>query len=80
MTMDQMEAWDSFYRNNRRPWRGVSDMDMPFSEGASILEIGCGNGKTAAALRNSGYRVTGLDFSPSAIEIRIGGNLFIRIV
>ena len=65
---DQKEAWDSFYSDNHRPWRGVSDIsDLPFPSGGKILEIGCGNGKTVLALSKKGYDVTGLDFSESAI-------------
>ena len=66
---DQREAWDTFYGSNGRPWRGVSDIgDVPFPEGARVLEIGCGNGKTAIALKESGFRVTAMDFSQAAID------------
>ena len=68
--MDQREAWESFYSDNHRPWRGVSDLkDVPFPSGGRILEVGCGNGKTAAALMKKGFKVTGVDFSKSAIEM-----------
>ena len=67
---DQREAWDSFYSDNRRPWRGVSDIgDVPFPSGGRILEVGCGNGKTVLALSKKGFRVTGVDFSRSAIDM-----------
>ena len=67
---DQRKAWDSFYSDNRRPWRGVADIgDLPFQPGGRILEVGCGNGKTAVALAKRGYRVTGMDFSQKAIDI-----------
>lgn len=66
---DQREAWDSFYGSNVRPWRGVSDIgEAPFPEGARVLEIGCGNGKTAIALKESGFKVTAMDFSQAAID------------
>ena len=66
----QEEAWESFYSENRRPWRGVSDIgDVPFPPGGRILEVGCGNGKTALALSKKGFSVTGVDLSGSAVEM-----------
>ena len=48
----------------------MSDIgDLPFPPGGRILEVGCGNGKTAVALAKRGYRVTGMDFSQKAIDI-----------
>lgn len=68
--MDQRSAWDSFYSSNHRPWRGVSDIgELPFPEGGRILEVGCGNGKTAMALAKKGLKVTGVDFSQFAIDM-----------
>ena len=67
---DQREAWDSFYFENHRPWRGVSDIqDIPFVAGGRILEVGCGNGKTAVALSKKGFDVTAVDFSQNAIDM-----------
>ena len=67
---DQRDAWDSFYSENRRPWRGVSDIGhVPFPSGGKVLEVGCGNGKTVLALTKKGFRVTGVDFSQSAIDM-----------
>ena len=66
----QEEAWESFYSENRRPWRGISDIgDLPFPPGGRILEVGCGNGKTALALSKKGFSVTGVDLSGSAVEM-----------
>ena len=68
--VDQRDAWDDFYRTNRRAWRGMNDLSgAMFPAGCRVLEIGCGNGKTAAALAEMGYDVTGLDFSLPAIEL-----------
>lgn len=67
---NQRDAWESFYATNRRPWRGVTMIEhLPFPEGSHILEIGCGNGKTAVFLRGQGYKVTAMDFSQSAIDM-----------
>lgn len=69
---DQKDAWEAFYTSNNRPWRGISSLqEIPFKEGDRILEIGCGNGKTAAALIDKGMAVTGLDFSQSAVDMCI---------
>ncbi len=38
------------------------------SKGSSILEVGCGNGRIAINLAKLGYRVTGIDISPTYIE------------
>jgi SAM-dependent methyltransferase len=39
-----------------------------FPPGASVLDIGCGNGIIANLLAKAGYRVLGVDFAPSAIQ------------
>jgi len=36
--------------------------------GSSVLDLACGNGRVAFALAERGYRVEGLDISPSMIE------------
>ncbi len=64
----QQEAWESLYSGQARPWRGVADISwMDISEGDRVLDLGCGNGKTSAALMERGASVTGIDFSPSAV-------------
>ncbi len=66
---NQSSKWDDFYRTQKRAWRGVTDIgETPFPEGARILEVGCGNGKTLAALKAKGYNVTGMDFSSEAVD------------
>ena len=65
----QQEAWDSLYRGQDRPWRGVADISwMEIRPGDRVLELGCGNGKTAEALLERGAAVTGLDFSRAAVD------------
>lgn len=39
----------------------------PLSPGASLLDLGCGTGKTVALLRQLGYNMTGLDLSANLI-------------
>jgi ubiquinone/menaquinone biosynthesis C-methylase UbiE len=43
-------------------------VDKFFRPGSTILDIGCGAGRTAIALANKGYEVTGIDFVPEMIE------------
>ena len=53
----QQEAWDSLYRGQDRPWRGVADISWTeIRPGDRVLELGCGNGKTAEALLERGIR------------------------
>ena len=67
--MEQADRWNDLYRSQRRAWRGVTNLgELPFPKDSRILEIGCGNGKTMAALRDSGYTVTGIDFSSEAVK------------
>ena len=67
--MEQADRWNDLYRSQRRTWRGVTDLgELPFPKGSRILEVGCGNGKTMAALKDSGFVVTGIDFSSEAVK------------
>lgn len=67
--MEQMDSWNEFYRTNRRAWRGMTDVGwLDLRPGMDVLEVGCGNGKTLAALRAIGCRAIGIDFSVAAVE------------
>ena len=51
------------------PWHGLEDLFRRFvPAGATILDVGCGLGTNALQLASLGYRVAGIDVSPSAIE------------
>jgi ubiquinone/menaquinone biosynthesis C-methylase UbiE len=78
--MDQKEAWNTVYRQHGRTWRGVLDAVFPFSTGDSVLDLGCGSGKSSAALIASGYRVTGADISDEAAERCLSDNPGMRCV
>jgi SAM-dependent methyltransferase len=42
--------------------------DAP-ARGARLLDVGCGTGQFLAAARAAGYRVTGIDLSPTQVEL-----------
>jgi SAM-dependent methyltransferase len=42
---------------------------LAIPDGASILDVGCGEGWTSLFLAESGYEVLGTDFAPAAIQI-----------
>jgi ubiquinone/menaquinone biosynthesis C-methylase UbiE len=61
-----LKAWDKDYARRGRLWGGAV-LDLPvIPEGSSILELGCGDGKTLCALPG-GWSVVGLDVSPQAL-------------
>ena len=67
--MEQRDLWDGFYAANGRAWRGNSRIPDPLSGEGDALDLGCGNGKTVSTLIDMGYRVTGVDFSATAVEM-----------
>lgn len=67
--MGQREEWDSFYRSNGRAWRGSCRLPDPLGGRGRALDIGCGSGKSASALIEMGYSVTGMELSDEAVAI-----------
>lgn len=39
------------------------------NNGSSILDMGCGDGRNIIELAQKGFEITGIDFSPAAVEI-----------
>ncbi len=61
-------AWDQDYARRGRLWGGgVKDLPA-LPEGSSILELGCGDGKTLSALPGD-WSVVGLDVSSQALRL-----------
>jgi SAM-dependent methyltransferase len=63
------DPWDADYRNRGRLWGGGSPGLPRLPQSARVLELGCGDGRTAAALARYGCRVTAVDRSPYAARL-----------
>jgi 2-polyprenyl-3-methyl-5-hydroxy-6-metoxy-1,4-benzoquinol methylase len=72
-----LKAWKDEY--TRASWKGPYNIDAMkkyLSQGAKVLDIGCGSGKLFSPLQRAGYNVTGIDLSRMALmSIRSGGSL-----
>lgn len=69
--MNQIDAWNEFYRRNPRGWGGFADISWiteHLEKGATVLELGAGNGKTLIPLLKHGYGCTAVDFSEAALD------------
>ena len=66
-TSGQRSAWDDVYRQEHPRWRGPTDIDLSGLQGR-ILELGCGDGKTATAALEKDLDVIGLDSSRGALS------------
>jgi SAM-dependent methyltransferase len=61
--------WENEYSRKGRVWGGSVHFLPPLSTSDKVLELGCGNGKTFAALLGTGAEITGVDFSLSAARL-----------
>lgn len=69
-----MSWWEYAYRSGDVPWDpGAYDGHLPSVldryeiSGGTVLDPGCGNGKSAVWLGEQGFHVTGIDLSSTAI-------------
>lgn len=62
-------AWNSDYRKRGRLWGGAARNIPVIPPGSRVLELGCGNGKTFAALTGKDCDVVGIDFSAQAVAL-----------
>ena len=75
MSNEELERWDSRYREGELPWdtgRPSSELQALLESGrvpvGTALDIGCGTGTNALFLAGRGFRVTAADLSPTDIE------------
>ena len=72
---DDIPNWDTAYRSGAPPWDfGIPSAELVrvIDEGLvrpmPVLELGCGTGSDAVFLSRSGFDVTAIDSSPTAVE------------
>ncbi len=64
-----LDAWDRDYRSRGRLWGGGAKNLPELPRGSRVLELGCGDGKTLAAMQGRGWDVTAIDISPEALRL-----------
>lgn len=65
-------AWEKDYRTRGQLWRETGFTPFTFKElkpKNKVLEVGCGDAKLLVVLARKGFKVTGIDVSPSAITL-----------
>lgn len=67
--IDHSSAWDEDYRRRGNLWGGAPAPLPDLPDDAAVLEVGCGNGKTLAALVRRFSRVAAVDISPRAVAL-----------
>jgi len=65
----QPSPWDEDYRRRGNLWGGAPAPLPEIPDGAAVLEVGCGNGKTLEALARRSPRVTAVDISSEAVAL-----------
>jgi len=68
-----VKAYDLLYRGDLKGSAAEGDVGffvrMAARTGGPVLELGCGTGRITFPLARAGLKVTGLDISPSMLEI-----------
>ncbi len=64
----QQRAWEDQYRKSKQVWCGTPARLPALPKNAWVLELGCGNGKTLAAICTHSSTVVALDISLSALH------------
>lgn len=68
----QQRAWEDQYRKSKQIWCGTPAHLPALPKNARVLELGCGNGKTLAALCTYSSSVIAIDISLSALRTCAG--------
>jgi SAM-dependent methyltransferase len=64
------QSWDAATIDAAVLWEGMLPVMLRwFPAGAHLVEAGCGTGKYCVALRQRGYRMTGIDYSRAGIAV-----------
>ena len=68
----EREDWDRKYEGDELLWRAEPNQFLLEAtadlEPGTVLDVACGEGRNAIWLAEQGWRATGLDFSPVALE------------
>lgn len=64
-----LAAWEMDYARRGALWRQRGDPVPEMGKGWKVLELGCGNGKTTAALSLQPIELHAIDASPTAVEM-----------
>jgi len=63
------DPWEEHYGKGAASWKGSPYKLPDLPEGSRVLDIGCGTGSTLIRAIERGWKVVGVDISPSAIDI-----------
>lgn len=69
MMNTSQNSWNNDYQRRGRLWGGNAAPLPKIPRSSRILELGCGDGKTAASLVLAGFSVTAVDFSSHAASL-----------
>lgn len=81
-----VKAWEKDYKRKGAVWRGTTNLVLDLPKGSRVLELGCGNGKTASALSLQPMELHAIDVSPTAVKLcaelvrRVGGTADVRVM